>query len=130
MLEIPETNHEISGDMPLGIGESSTYTQLDIPVQTGDMVICFTDGVIESADSNGELLGVAGLQAILNDVPADQPDQILVQVVNKLTSNEQDFSRKDDVTMLLYRITNRAVPLRDNLAAPFRWVKGLFHKQT
>jgi hypothetical protein len=32
------------------------------------------------------------------------------------------------VTILLYRITNRAVPMRDNLAAPLRWLRSLFEK--
>jgi hypothetical protein len=48
--------------------------------------------------------------------------------VEHLVGMNDGSHHDDDVTMLLFRITNRSVRLRDNLAAPFRWLKGLFVK--
>ena len=113
-------------DVPFGIGESSQYTQLDVHVRTGDLVFCYTDGVSESTDSDGKQLGLSGLQRTLNELPVDQPEQILPIVVERIVESSGDKLHADDVTMLLYQITERAVPVRDNLAAPWRWLKSLF----
>jgi sigma-B regulation protein RsbU (phosphoserine phosphatase) len=111
-------------DMPLGIDETGRYTQLDVPVQIGDMVLCYTDGVIESLNSEGQQLGIGGLQRILNALPAHSPERLLTELVEQITPSSGSRFHEDDVTMLLYRVTNRPVRMRDNLAAPFRWLKG------
>lgn len=94
----------------------------------GDMVLCYTDGVIESSNKEGGLLGTPGLQNILNSVPSDRPERILPELVERIAETTGDRSQEDDVTMLLYRITDRSIPLRDNLAAPLRWLKSMFVK--
>ena len=113
-------------DMPLGIVETGRYSQIDVPVNTGDMVLCYTDGVIESENSEAAPLGIGGLESILNALPPGSPELILPKLVEQIVSNSGDGSHEDDVTILLFRITNRQVPLRDNLAAPFRWLRSLF----
>ena len=75
-----------SDDMPLGIVEASKYTQLDIHVDAGDLVFCYTDGVIESSDPDGRQLGLDGLQQLLNSLPADRPGQLLAQLVEQIPS--------------------------------------------
>jgi len=114
-----------SGDMPLGIAETGKYSQLDVKVQTGDLVLCYTDGVIESLDLGGRPLGLSGLRRILGDMPVDQPEGILPALVEQITASNGGSLHEDDVTILLYRITNRPVPIRDSFAAPFRWIKSL-----
>jgi serine phosphatase RsbU (regulator of sigma subunit) len=115
-------------DIPFGIADKAKYTQLDIPVQVGDMVLCYTDGVIESRNSSGTQLGIPGLQKLLSTLPADWPERILPELVKQIAERNSGGFHEDDVTILLYRITNRAVPMRDNLAAPLRWLRSLFEK--
>jgi serine phosphatase RsbU (regulator of sigma subunit) len=115
-------------DMPLGITETFRYSQTDIPVQVGDLVFCYTDGLIESPNANGEPFGLSGLQDLLNSLPADRPETILPGIVERITEGNGSGAHQDDVTMLLYRITDRSVTMRDNLAAPWRWMTSLFAK--
>jgi serine phosphatase RsbU (regulator of sigma subunit) len=112
-------------DMPLGITETAKYTQLDIPVNSGDLVLCYTDGVMESLDADGHQLGVSGLCSLLNELPADRPELMLPKLVEQITARADGGDHEDDVTLLLYRITDRAIPLRDNLAAPWRWLRNV-----
>ncbi len=119
-----------NNDIPFGLRESAAYTQLDIRVQTGDMLLCFTDGVIESTDENGQQMGVDGLGEYLNSLSADQPEAILHQLVDQIAGSEVHPSKDDDVTIVLLKITDTAIPLRDNLAAPFRWFGSLFSKSS
>jgi serine phosphatase RsbU (regulator of sigma subunit) len=120
-----EVEHR-SDDMPLGIVEASKYTQLDIQVEAGDLVLCYTDGVIESLNGDGKQLGTGGLRQLLESLPADRPARLLAKVVKHLGAHSGGGVQEDDVTMLLYRIADRGLPLRDNLLAPLRWLKGLF----
>jgi sigma-B regulation protein RsbU (phosphoserine phosphatase) len=117
-----------SDDMPLGIAESAKYAQFDIQVKTGDLVLSYTDGVIESPGPNGRQLGIDGLQSRLNALPADRPERILPKVVEQISGSSNGGDHDDDVTILLYRISDRPVCMRDNLAAPWRWLRGLFAK--
>jgi serine phosphatase RsbU (regulator of sigma subunit) len=116
-------------DMPLGIIETSKYTQLDIRLNTGDLVLCYTDGIIESLDSDGRQLGMNGLRSTLNSLPADRPERILPELVQRIGERAGGSFHEDDVTLLLYRVTDRVIPMRDNLAAPWRWLKGLFQNR-
>jgi serine phosphatase RsbU (regulator of sigma subunit) len=118
-----------SADLPLGIAESARYAQFDIPVKTGDLVLSYTDGVIESAGPDGKQWGIDGLQSRLNALPADRPERILAELVEQVSGSPNGGDHDDDVTILLYRIADRPVPMRDNLAAPWRWLRGLFAKR-
>jgi hypothetical protein len=65
---------------------------------------------------------------LLSALPAEQPERILPELVKQIAEGDGGGFQEDDVTILLYRITNRAVPMRDNLAAPLRWLRSLFEK--
>jgi hypothetical protein len=71
-------------------------------------------------------LGITGLVDFLNGQPADQPEDLLRELVQEV--NQGDRSCEDDVTILLYRINDRKPSLGDNLAAPIRWFKDCFRK--
>ena len=113
-------------DVPFGVLDSSKYTQLDLPVSVGDLVLCYTDGVIESSTADRGQLGISGLLSMVNELAADRPDRILPAIVEQIAAGSEDGSHDDDVTILLYRVTDSPILMRDNLAAPFRWLKSLF----
>jgi serine phosphatase RsbU (regulator of sigma subunit) len=116
-------------DMPFGVADTCEYTQVDIPMQVGDLVFCYTDGVIESPGSDGDQLGTSGLQRILSSLPPDRPERVLPELVEQIANRTGGSLHKDDVTMLLYRITNSPVRMRDNFAAPLRWLRGLLVRE-
>jgi serine phosphatase RsbU (regulator of sigma subunit) len=95
-------------------------------VQVGDLLLCYTDGVIDSSDSEGRQLGERGLQEILDSLPVEPAERILPELVGRIAERGRAGLHEDDVTILLYRISGRPIPMRDNLAAPWRWLNGLF----
>ncbi len=64
-LLTPEEGRDSPGisDVPLGVISGTDYTQFVIPLAPGDMVVMYTDALIESADGTGTQLGVEGLLA-------------------------------------------------------------------
>ena len=61
-LRVPLPLQEV-GDLPLGIFEDSTYEQATQQLEKGDVLVLFTDGIIEAADHEGEMFGEARLIA-------------------------------------------------------------------
>ena len=112
--------------MPLGVAEHGAYSQFDLPMQVGDMVLSYTDGLIESPHQGSRQLGVDGLQTVLNSLVSEQPEYVLPELLRRIAAANDGRVHGDDVTILLYRINDRPPSGRDNLLAPWRWLRGLF----
>jgi sigma-B regulation protein RsbU (phosphoserine phosphatase) len=82
----------------LGVFEDSTYTCNVNPLEPGDKIWLFTDGVIE-ASSNNEIFGIDNLLKLLNNNKNDS----LSSVTDKIMKSVRDFSDNsflDDITIL------------------------------
>src|SRR5262249_14535784 len=51
-------------NMPLGIGEAGYYDQNTITLATGDLIVLYTDSLIEARGRDGRALGEEGLLAL------------------------------------------------------------------
>lgn len=92
----------------LGSFANQTYEEMKVPLEFGDKVILYTDGVIEARNLEGQLMGEHGLKAILtNQIHHDSSGlsglvmQKLVDFVGKGTR-----SFEDDVTVLTMQLKN------------------------
>jgi sigma-B regulation protein RsbU (phosphoserine phosphatase) len=56
-------------NIPLGVHSESSYRQFEISLMSGDIVLMFTDAVIELPDSTGMPIGEEGLLSLLEDIP-------------------------------------------------------------
>ena len=90
-----------AGDIPLGIIEGSTYAVFKTPLRGGDMVMLYSDALIEAKGSRGELLTLAGLVDVVNSVPQNEPGALPRLILKSI--RERGFEIDDDVTMLLVR---------------------------
>lgn len=100
-LVTPDASGETAryGDFPLGVLPGTTYHQCVLRLQQGDMVLLFTDGLIESADSQGRQLGMAGLRQLVQTLSADVatlPDDLWREA-----GLFHSQSRNDDHTIML-----------------------------
>jgi serine phosphatase RsbU (regulator of sigma subunit) len=114
-------------DLPLGIFENGTYAELDLELDVGDLILFYTDAFIESQAASGDLLGTDAFLKIVSELDGHQPEQLLEQIVAKVTSLHPGNLTNDDVTLLLFRPTGKAsqVPFKNRILAPFRFVKGV-----
>lgn len=114
-------------DLPLGIFEDGTYAELEMTLEIGDLVLFFTDALVESRDANGDLLGAEAFLKIVSELDGSQPENLLNQIVERVTSLRPGNLTDDDVTLLLFRATGEAsrVPFKNRVMAPFRLLKGV-----
>ncbi len=114
-------------NIPLGILDLVDYEQFDVEMETGDLLVCYTDALSEAKDARGELLGDAGLLRIvraMGEVPAENfIDRFLAAVAAEHPENLSN----DDVTVLVLRPNGRQphVPLGQQLRSSMRFLGAL-----
>lgn len=98
---------QLSSTGPLLSVLGGTWSVSERQLLTGDLVVLFTDGLVESRSADGEELGVDGLTTILRGLDGHvraNPTEALARVVAQARLRAVDW-RRDDVTLaaLLFR---------------------------
>lgn len=110
-------------DFPLGVMDDASYTQTVLTLSSGDLVLLFSDAFVESVDANGDLLGAEGLMAIIRDLECDEPNRFIPALNDALRDQNPNNLSDDDATVLLIRATSTKPSVKNNLFAPFRWLR-------
>jgi serine phosphatase RsbU (regulator of sigma subunit) len=115
--------HNSVGNLPLGI-EDIDFEQYESPIETGDVVLCFTDGLLESRRGD-HLLGEEGLFDFLRWLDPNDPALLAKSLPASLAMS--GWTIEDDLTLLIFRPngTRNHIPIHDRLLAPFRAMKWL-----
>jgi sigma-B regulation protein RsbU (phosphoserine phosphatase) len=92
-----------SGGVPLGIFPNSTYEQGAVQLDSGDIVIAYTDGMIEAVNPSGEEWGVGRLRRAAVESKAQRADEIVDAIFTSL--DELSRGRQtDDATVVVVRV--------------------------
>jgi len=97
-------------DLPLGIVDETEYTQRQITLARGDLLLFYTDALIESENGSGEQLSEAGLLRILGSLDPTHPAMIPKQLELSLNEYRGGKQANDDSTLILLHHT--AAPRR------------------
>ncbi len=90
---------------PLGILQEVQYEEMSLPLQSGDLLVFYTDGLPEAMNENEELFDFARLERTLRALPRHMP---AAQVVHELLQEVQRFTgnaqQHDDLTIVVMRV--------------------------
>jgi phosphoserine phosphatase RsbU/P len=92
-----------AGGPPVGVFLDSSYEEGAIQLESGDLVIAYTDGVTEALNSSGREWGVEGLRNAAIQSSARCADDIVAAIFASL----DEFSRgrqSDDATVVVVRV--------------------------
>ena len=73
-------------------------------MEEGDVLILYTDGIIETENSTGELFGLGRLCSILNEQHAASPREIVDAVLREVAAFRGAAPQEDDVAMIVVKI--------------------------
>jgi hypothetical protein len=90
-------------NMPLGILDLTQYEQFSLRMREGDMVLCYTDSLIEAKDEKGEWLGTPGLLEIVRTIDVSEPGEFIRRLLPAIAAKAPGNLEDDDVTALLFR---------------------------
>ena len=100
-------------------------------LERGDLLLFYTDALIEAHRADGKMLGTEGLIAVLQSLDTGQPETLISRLVAAVQAGEGGAVLGDDTTLMLLRLNDLKVTVsfRDGVRAVGRvaWevVKGL-----
>src|SRR2546425_4654677 len=92
-----------AGGAPLGMFPDSNYEEGAVQLNPGDLVLAYTDGVIEAVNPGGEEWGVDGLRRAAAESYAQYADDM----VDAIFTSMDEYSRgrlTDDATVVVLRV--------------------------
>jgi len=102
-----ETEHAIAiEDVPIGLIEGSNYSQTAIQLQLGDVLILYTDGFAEAANTEGTELGYEGLLALATKCDGNSPASCGSQLVAAVSAFQGRELYDDDCSLIVLKRTD------------------------
>ena len=90
-----------AANLPLGIDDESPYDQFSVALGRGDVVVFYTDALIEARVERGPLLGEEGLLAIARGLDMTDPKTVGPALRAGVERYRGDQPADDDVTVLV-----------------------------
>ena len=89
--------------LPLGIDADSTYIRGTVSLDTGDIVLFFTDGITEAQNSKGDVFGEEKLIESAQAAASGTPDEIVERVLSDVKRFSRSVAQRDDITLFVLK---------------------------
>jgi sigma-B regulation protein RsbU (phosphoserine phosphatase) len=93
-----------TGGMALGLFDGSCYEQEVVQLVPGDLLFCYTDGVTEALNVEGEEFGEARLQALLCASARLPAEEVRGAVVERVLAWCRGTPQHDDLTFVVLKV--------------------------
>jgi serine phosphatase RsbU (regulator of sigma subunit) len=92
-------------NLPLGIDGAAAYEQIELPLDEGDLLLFYTDALVEAVDPRDQPLGEAGLLDLVSRIGHGAPERASRDLIEGLDRYRGGRRAEDDQTFLLLRHT-------------------------
>ncbi len=92
------------GGPPLGMFGESNYPVGTTELDAGDLIVLFTDGLVDIENQEGEYFGIEGIERALLDHSAHSLEQLCERVIGKSRDFAGENAPEDDITLFLMRV--------------------------
>jgi phosphoserine phosphatase RsbU/P len=92
------------GGVPLGLFPDSQYEETSLQLQTGDVLVFYSDGVVEMRNDSGEEFGLKRLADTVRSSCEKSPEEIVKSVSATLAEFIGRVRPQDDRTMIVIRM--------------------------
>jgi len=93
-----------SASTVLGFVADEHHEVRRVTMEPGDVLLLYTDGVVEAADARGEMLGDDRLEELLRGVATDGAEDILSAVFSAVEEFSPAHDQGDDVTAVVIKV--------------------------
>lgn len=91
-------------NIPLGVSEREIYKQVVVPVDAGDVLFFYSDGVTEAKNETGEFFGEDRLIELIQTHGRLEPEALIDQVRRTVVAFARTETLADDVTCVAVKI--------------------------
>jgi len=103
----------------LGVLPEAVYGEETLPLKTGDTFVLFSDGMTEVTDRAGHFRGREEfLESVLRYIYAPTAEEMAVRVFEETTEYGRDGPHRDDMTLLIARVTATDLGVRTDSGRP------------
>lgn len=88
----------------IGVRKSETFEEKQIELQKGDVLLLYTDGIIEALNGDGEQFGSPRLCRSLKTMYEESPQAIIDAILMEVEAFTGTTVMEDDVTMIVMKI--------------------------
>lgn len=92
-----------SGGLPLGINANADYREGRTTLQSGDVLVIYSDGVTEAASPSGEEFGPTRLYEVVSRNVESSAAGIRDRIESALTKFSQGTQAADDITLVIVK---------------------------
>ena len=93
-----------AGGIPVGIAPNSQFASRTCQLETNDVVVAYTDGITEAQNVDGDFCGQQKREELLLASRHKAPQQIIDDILNKLTEFVNGHPQRDDMTLVVMRV--------------------------
>lgn len=111
---------ETGRNMPIGVVEGVAFSSGKLKLDTGDLVLSYSDALFEAKDEDDEILKTEGLLRLINETDTSQPELVVSALLDRIRDLDPCNLTADDVTVMLAKANGTGTTLKDNLLAPIR----------
>ena len=100
--QLKNNRYEIVDDIagiPLGIMLNEEFSNRVVQLSPGDMILLYTDGIIEAKNKQKEMFSLARLEKIVAD-PGASPQELIEKIVDNVKNFTKRMRQHDDITLL------------------------------
>src|SRR5262249_13627318 len=94
----------VTGGMVIGLFQNCPYEQETIQLETGDLIIAYTDGVTEAMNRNAEEFSEARLRRVVAGsahLAAEELSRVIISTVREWRAN---LEQHDDLTLVIMKV--------------------------
>ena len=92
--------------LPLGMNSAITYQTHQLALSPGDMLLFYTDGVVEAMDSARQMYGFERLEELVRSLPPNlSPQDLIEAVLADVAAFTGPAEQHDDMTMVAIKLS-------------------------
>ena len=88
----------------MGVRENVSFEEKKIRLQSGDVLLLYTDGVTEADNGSGELFGIERVCKILQSHHRESAQTIIDAIIQEVAAFSATIPMEDDVTMVVMKV--------------------------
>jgi sigma-B regulation protein RsbU (phosphoserine phosphatase) len=92
------------GGMPVGLFDRARYEEGTVPLASGDVLVCYSDGISEATNAAGELWEEGGIEQLLRQSVGGPASELVEKIVRAADDFAGGAEQADDMTVVALRI--------------------------
>jgi sigma-B regulation protein RsbU (phosphoserine phosphatase) len=89
---------------PLGLFPDAEYEEFTFSTQPGDMIVFFSDGIVDAENAAHEMFGTDRLDHVLHQQPCPTAESTVEAILKAVTDFQAGTDHFDDETVVVLRV--------------------------